>query len=292
MPALEAQTPLAKEIASLKSGSSKTIKELMKGRADVYKLNPFDIQIEPGFNARDVSSPKVQEHIDCLALSIANIGLQRPIKVQMRNGKAKLIDGECRLRAVIRAIEVHGAEIRTVDAILANKTLSDAEATLALVVDNGGLDLNALEKAQAFKRLDAFGWSRKEIAEKSGYTEARVGQLIELAGVPDDLKAMIKGDEISSTLAWSIAKENDFDAEATMTCVKAALAEAQSKGRVKVTARSVAGSRMSIKSTVSTILRAADVAEDTEEDGTGMVIVSFARADWDTLQQALKLNLL
>lgn len=292
MPALEAQSPLAKEIAALKSGDAKSIKDLMKGRADVYKLNPFDIQIEPGFNARDVTSPKVQEHIESLAQSIASIGLQKPIKVQMRNGRAKLIDGECRLRAVIRAIEVHGAEIRTVDAILANKTLSDAEATLALVVDNGGLDLNALEKAQAFKRLDAFGWSRKEIAERAGYTEARVGQLIELAGVPDELKTMIKNDEISSTLAWSIAKENDFDAEATMSCVKAALAEAQSKGRVKVTARSVAGTRTSIKSTVSSILKSADICEDEEEDGDGMVIVSFRRDDWNTLQQALKLNLI
>ena len=293
MPALAAKTPLAKEIASLAStGETNTIKQIMKGRSDVYKINPFNIEIEEGFNERDVTQPKVQAHIDGLAKSIAAIGLQKPIKVKMTKGKAKLIDGECRLRAVIRAIEVYDAEIRTVDAILAPKTMSDAEATLSLVVDNSGLDLNPLEKANVFKRLDAYGWSRKEIADRVGLTEARITQLIELAAVPEPLKEMIKREEIAPTLAWHIAKENDFDADATMEAVDAATAEAKSKGRQKVTARSVAGTRTSIKSTLASSLSAADICEDSEEDGEELVIVSFKRGDWDNLQKSLKLNLI
>jgi ParB/RepB/Spo0J family partition protein len=289
MPVLEATTPLAQSIAQrAKKGGSKSIKELMQGRSDNYKLNPFDIVIEPGFNARDVNSPKVQEHIDGLAKSISAIGLQRALKVRMKSGTAFLVDGECRLRAVIRAIEVYGAEIRTVEVKLADKTMSDAEATLSLVVDNSGLDLNALEKAAVFKRLDSYGWTLNEIAERAGLSSVRVSQLIELAAVPESIKDMIRSDEIAPTLAWSISKENNFDEADTMRCIKTALAEAKGQGRKRVTARHVAGTRTSIKQTVTSILREC-TPEDCGEDG---IVLAFTRDQFDALQQALKLNLL
>lgn len=288
MPALAPKTDLSKSIASMAVKQSTTIKGLMKGRSDIYKVNPFDIQIEKGFNERNVDAPAVQAHIDNLARSIASIGLQKPLRVRMKGGQAKLLDGECRLRGVIRAIEVYGAEIRTVEVMLASKTMSDAEATLALVVDNSGLELNPLEKSGVFKRLMAYGWSTKEIADGVGCTPSRVTQLIELAAVPDEMKDMIRNGEIAPTLAWSIAKDNDFDSEATMKCVKDGLAEAKSVGQVKVTARNITTPRVSAKSVVSAIFQSADICEDVEDE---MVVVSFTRSDWDALEKALKLNI-
>jgi ParB family transcriptional regulator, chromosome partitioning protein len=290
MPVLEAESPLAKSIAANAKVDGTSIKDYMKGRRDVYMLNPFDIEIEPGFNARDVTRPEVQEHIDNLAKSIKEIGLQRPLKVRMKNNKPKLIDGECRLRATIRAIEVYEAEIVAIPVTTTDKTMTDAEATLALVVENSGLDLNALEKSVVFKRLVAFGWSLNEIAERAGLSAVRVSQLIELAAVPDSVKEMIRNDEIAPTLAWSIAKENDFDEKATLRCIKAAMKEARRSGRNKVTARHVGG-RVSFKSSITSILSSAEVFADSE-DGEDIVMVTFTRDQFDNLQKLAKINLL
>jgi ParB/RepB/Spo0J family partition protein len=292
MSTLVAESDLAKSIASKAQGTGKSIKDFMKGRRDQYMLNPFDIVIEDGFNARDINSAKSQEHIDGLAKSITAIGLQRPLKVRMKNGRPVLIDGECRLRGTIRAIEVYGAEIVAVPVALTDKTMSDAEATLSLVVENSGEPLNALEKSVVYKRLQTYGWSLQDIAERAGCSAVRVSQLIELAGVPDEVKEMIRNDEIAPTLAWSIAKENDFDAKATIRCIKTALKEAKRSGRNRVTARHV-GSRQSFKATLTGILSSAvDVCADEEENGQEIVLVTFTREQFDMLQGLTKLNLL
>lgn len=289
MSVLEAESPLAKSIAAKAQGQGKSIKDFMKGRRDTYMLNPFDIVIEQGFNARDINSTAALEHIDGLAQSIKAIGLQRALKVRMKNGSPVLIDGECRLRATILAIETYGAEIVAVPVTLTDKTMSDADATLSLVVENSGLALNSLEKSVVFKRLQTYGWSLGDIAQRAGCTAARIGQLIELAGVSDSVKTMIRDDEISPTLAWSIAKENDFDEKATLKCIKSALKEAKRSGRSRVTARHV-GSRPSFKASMISILgSAADVCEDTEDD---MVLVTFTRDQFDELQRLTKLSLI
>lgn len=292
MPVMVAESPLAQSIASNAKGTGKSIKDFSTSRRDTYMLNPFDIIIEEDFNARDITAPKVQEHIDNLAKSIKAIGLQRPLKVRMKNGKPILIDGECRLRAVIRAIEVYDAEIIAVEVKTTDRTMSDAEATLSLVVENSGLELNALEKSVVFKRLASYGWNHNEIAERAGCSAVRVGQLIELAAVPESVKEMIRNDEIAPTLAWSIAKENDFDEKATIRCINKALKEARRSGRNRVTARHVGG-RVSFKSSVCSILSSAiDVCADEEENGDEIVLLTLTRAKFEELQGLTKLNLL
>ena len=287
MPVMEAESPLAKNIAAGAKGTGKSIKDYMKGRRDVYMVNPFDIEIEDGFNARDVTSPKVVEHIDNLAISIKEIGLQRPLKVRMKKGRPILIDGECRLRATIRAIEVYDAEIVAVPVTTTDKTMSDAEATLALVVENSGLDLNALEKSLVFKRLASYGWSTNDIAARAGLSSVRVIQMLELAAVPESLKEMIRRDEIAPTLAWSLAKDNDFDEKTTMQCVKAALKQARNAGRNKVTARHVGGSRVSFKASVLNIF-AGGMIEDVGEDG---IVIAFTREEAEQLAQLKVISL-
>lgn len=292
MNVLVAESDLGKSIAAKAAGEGKSIKDFMKGRRDQYMLNPFDIVIEDGFNARDVNSPAVQQHIDELALSIKADGLLRPLKVRMKGNRPVLIDGECRLRATIRAIEVYEAEIVAIPVLLTDKTMTDAEATLALVAENSGLPLNALEKAVVFKRLQTYGWQLGEIAERACCSAVRVSQLIELAGVPEAVKEMIRNDEIAPTLAWSIAKENDFDEKATIRCIQTALKEAKRSGRTRVTARHV-GTRQSFKMNITSILSGAiDVCADTEENGDEIVLVTFTREQFDALQGIAKLKLL
>lgn len=286
MPVLEAESTLAQSIQSNAKGEAQSIKDIMLGRSDVYKLNPFDIVIEPGFNARDVNSPGTLEHIDGLAKSIANFGLQRPLKVRMKGNRPVLRDGECRLRAVKRAIEVYGAEIRTVDCLLASKGMSDADDILSLVVENSGRDLNALEKSDVFKRLMSHGWSLNEIADRSGLSTVRVTQLIELAAVPEAVKVMIRNDEIAPTLAWQVAKEEGFDSERTLERITNARETAVKTGKKRVTARFAKGTKTSFRTSLADCLDGC-VVEDMEDDG---FVVIFTREKFEALRELSKFD--
>lgn len=286
MPVLEAESPLAQTIQSLAKGEATSIKDISQGRSDVHKLNPFDIAIEPGFNARDVNAPGTLEHIDGLAQSIASIGLQRPLKVRMKGGRPVLLDGECRLRAVKRAIDVYDAEIRTVDCILASKGVSDADAVLSLIVDNGGRDLNALEKADVCKRLTNYGWSINDIAVKTGLSSVRVIQLVETAAIPEAVKEMIRNDEIAPTLAWQVAKEEDFDAERTMARILNAATVAKDSGKKRVTARFAKATKPSFRTSLADCLYGC-VVEDMEDDG---FVVVFTREKFEALKALSKFD--
>ncbi len=283
-------TDLSRAIAARTEGRSGGIKTLAEGRSDIHKVNPFLINVEEGFNVRDFDSDRMKEHVDALAQSIVKVGLKRALKVRMKNGKLTLVDGECRLRAVYRAIEVYSAEIRTIKVELADKGMSDADATLGIAVENGSLELTALEKGAVFKRLENYGWSISDIAESVGLTAVRVTQLIELTSVPEAVKVMIREGDIAATLAWDIAKKADFDETVIMARVGEAKVKAGEAGKTRVTARNVTGSRSSLAEKIAAIIAAADIDEDTTED-QHVVCISMSRAEADSLAKLLKIEI-
>lgn len=284
-----ATSPLAKSIAAM-AGEGSTIKEISKGRTDLYKMNPFNIVVEEGFNPRTFGSEAKKESIDSLAKSIAAVGVKRPLKVRMENSIPYLVDGERRLRAVMRAIDVYGAEIRTVKVELAERGMTKAEATLETILQNDGEPLTALEKATAFKRLRNFGWSDKEIADSVGMTAARIGQLIELTLLPTEVHVMVENDEISPTLAWEIARTFDFEEGATLEAINAAKVTAEANGKKKVTPKSVSGTRTSFKDTVLSAFKDVKAEAINEEDEDDVVLV-MTRAQFDVIAPLLKIEL-
>lgn len=287
---LTLSTPLGQSIAARAEGRSGGIKNLSEGRADLYQVNPTLINIEEGFNVRDFESPRMLARIDELAQSIAKVGLKRALKVRMKNGKLVLVDGECRLRAIIRAIEEYGAEIRTVKVELVDRAFSDAEAVLSIAVENDAYELTPLEKGTVYKRLEAFGWSLADIAQSVGLTTVRVTQLIELTAVPEAVKQMIRDGAIAPTLAGRIAKDNDFDEARTIEAVTSAQKVAAQAGRSKITPRSVVSSRPSLKSSLTDIFSAASACED-EDEGETVVILTLSREKADALEALLKIKL-
>lgn len=280
-----ATTPLAQKIAAraeARTGSS--MKSLADGRSDVFRVNPFLIKIEAGFNTREIDAPATQEHIDELAQSIAKIGVQRPLKVRNKGGEMLLKDGECRLRATIRAIEVYGAEIVSVPVLLADRSESDADSALGILVENSGLPLTPLAKAAVVTRLKGFGWTDEDIAAKAGMSKARVLQLLELNGLGEEVKTLIRTEVVSPTLAVDIARSNKWDDEATVAEIKAAQTEVAARGKTRVTAKAVA-SKVKPITVVTDILSAAVVSSDGEN-----VNVSMSREEWEQIRTALKID--
>lgn len=204
-----------------------TLKQQSSGRSDLFKLDPRLIQIESGFNARNFDAADVSEHIDALALSIRENGVRVPLTVRMDAGNVTLVDGECRLRAVRKLIS-DGVEIATVPVMAATRYESDEERLASSVTLNSGKPFTRLELANVCKRLMAYGWTVKQIAEKLGKTVPGIKSLLELTTLPQKVKSQIEAGKVSATAAQKAVKEHGADAADIIDS-----AEKQSNGKAK-----------------------------------------------------------
>jgi ParB family chromosome partitioning protein len=69
---------------------------------------------------------------------------------------------------------------------------------LALVENLQRADLNAIEEAQAYRRLgDEFGLAQSEIAARVGRSRTAVANSLRLLGLSDEMKGSLAGGEIS-----------------------------------------------------------------------------------------------
>lgn len=218
--------------------ASKTgISQIVKGRADLYKVDPRDIHVVDGFNARNFDDPDNAEHIENLAMSIAEIGVKTPLRVRYNNGQIELVDGECRLRATMLAIS-RGAEILTVPVITEDRYANDADLVLSQLTSNSGKNFTPIEKAAAFKRLIGFGWSEADIAKKSGMTKIRVMQLLELSAAPAEVAQMVSQGKVSASLAIETLRDAP-DAGVAVETLQAGLADAERAGKTRATKKNV-----------------------------------------------------
>lgn len=203
-----------------------TVKELSQGTAGtIHKVNPLAIRVQDGFNLRDMTTQAAREHVEWLAASIAEIGLQKPLAVQIRDGAAFVVDGHCRLTAVKLAIERFGAEIKTVPVTFVDPKTSEPDLVVAMAGGvNEGLRLSVAEKAEGVARLLKWGWTHGNIAKRFGMPESRVFQLLDVARLPAEIKQEVKEGTISASLAVEAVKEAP-SAQMAVTAVKEAVKE-------------------------------------------------------------------
>lgn len=121
-----------------------------------------------------------------LAASITRHGLMQPILVRpMGNGKHEIIAGERRFRAA------RLAGLEEVPVII--REVPDEQAlALALVENIQREDLNALEEAQAVKRLiDEFQYSHEQAALAIGRSRSATSNLLRLLNLAEPVQTML-----------------------------------------------------------------------------------------------------
>ena len=134
-----------------------------------------------------------------LATSIRTQGLVQPLVVRLRtpeeqrDGKGAsfvLIAGERRWRAAQKA------SMREVPVVV--KDVSAARAfELALVENLQREDLNAIEEAEAYRRLsEEFGYTQEELAGRVGRARETVANSLRLLKLPDRVRQMVARDEL------------------------------------------------------------------------------------------------
>lgn len=139
-------------------------------RTDIYKISPYDIEIQEGFNSRiDFSID------DEFVKSISRNGVLNPISVipyfnhEEEKEKYMLVDGERRYRATLKAIS-QGADIKRIPALFLSKSITKEEQLIQQLVRNDGKRFNEYENALAMKKImDVGNYTAGEVLEKLGW---------------------------------------------------------------------------------------------------------------------------
>ena len=202
-------------------------------RGVLQNLDPVLIVEEPGWNQRQ-ETPALIAHIETLAGSIKSIGVIEPLTAYMRGDEVVLVNGHCRLAAV-RKLLAEGHEVKLVPVRVEPHTANDADRVLSMVTRNSGKPLEPIEVANVFKQLLAFGWSVAEIAAKSGYSDGRVSQLLQLNAAPEKVKGMISRGEVAATTAAKVLQESGPVAGAAI--LEEAVTTAKANGKKKASGK-------------------------------------------------------
>ncbi len=230
-------------------------------RRDYHMINPRLIDVEPQFNPRDYTLPENREHIDSIKKSISEIGLIQPLVVRFNRetGRATIVDGECRLRSIMELIEEGHPVLSDADVPCfpaPQGSTDEGSRLLTAITANTGKPLSKCELGGAFQRLFNFGLSPDKIAARTGYTERFIGEAIELADAPQEIKNLLSEQAITPSLALATLRAKGSEAPAVL---KQRVEEAKANGQpIAKREKKTRQEKESSKSTSSTVLYAAE----------------------------------
>lgn len=160
--------------------SSLEAAELMHISVDQIDPNPFQPRRE--FDPAEIAA---------LADSLRQHGMLQPIIVRPAGDRYQVIAGERRLRASVEA-QLHEIQARVME--LDDQRVSE----LAMVENLQREDLNAMEKAVAFRRyLDGYGGTQEELAGRLGVDRSTLSNLLRLLELPEEIRDAVRSKKIS-----------------------------------------------------------------------------------------------
>jgi ParB family chromosome partitioning protein len=166
--------------------------ELLQLAVDQIDPNPFQPRRE--FDPAEIAA---------LADSLRQHGMLQPVIVRGAGERFQLVAGERRLRA---AIEAHLHEIPARVLELDDQRVSE----LAMVENLQREDLNALEKAAAFKGyLERYGGTQEELAGRLGLDRSTVSNLMRLLDLPQEVQDAVRSKKITQGHARALLGLSD-----------------------------------------------------------------------------------
>ncbi len=161
---------------------------------DINLLEPNPLQ------PRGLITP---ESLAELAESIREHGILEPLVVAKTPAGFQIIAGERRWRASKLA------GLKKVPVIM-KETSPRGMLEMAIVENVQRQDLNALERAQAYRRLmDEFGLANAEIAQRVGKSPAYISNTIRLLTLPDALKDAVMSEQTTEGHVRALAALED-----------------------------------------------------------------------------------
>lgn len=183
-----------------------------------------ELYIEDGYNVRGIDL----EHAKSLSEAYIAGDFVPPLVVQVTDKGVKVIDGHHRYTGARMASE-SGCEIARLEC--SDFTGSEADRVALMITSSQGRPLEPLERAAAYKRLSAQGWTSQEISTKVKRSISDVELHLNLLNVDESMLDMVKAGEIAATTAVSVTREHGENAPKV---AREALEKAKSEGKTKV----------------------------------------------------------
>jgi ParB family chromosome partitioning protein len=144
-----------------------------------------------------------EDALEELAGSISTRGLIQPIVVRPQGDRYQIVAGERRWRAAQRA-RLHEVPVLIRD-------FDEIETLEVSIVENvQRQDLNAIEEAEAYKRLiEEFGHTQEALAKLVHKSRSHVANLLRLLDLPQPVRAMVGSGELSMGHARALISADD-----------------------------------------------------------------------------------
>ena len=208
--------------------SSKDLTSVKRG--DLFKIDPRFLKEEEGFNIRNYETEEALAHVESLTESMLAGGYIPPVVVRTDGkGNVFLVDGHCRHRAALKAIE-RGAEGLMLAAV--NFKGSDADRVELMLRSDDGLKFSPLETAHGYLRLYRMGLNLSDVAKRVGKSMSLVSQYIMLATSNMDVQRLVSEGKVSAAAAISVLQKHGEDSGRVL---QETLDSAASQGEKKVT---------------------------------------------------------
>jgi ParB family chromosome partitioning protein len=205
------------------------------GRGTIQMVPVASIEPHPGQPRRIFQEEALAE----LAASIQSRGVIQPIVVRPHGHRFQIVAGERRWRAAQRA------RLHEIPAIV--RDFSDEETLEVALIENiQREDLNAIEEAQAYKRLVAdFGHTQEELGKLVHKSRSHVANLLRLLDLPAKVQVMVGAGQLSMGHARALVSAADPEGLAEEV-IRRGLSVRETErlaqaGKAKTTARAAAG---------------------------------------------------
>ncbi|WP_332810592.1 ParB/RepB/Spo0J family partition protein [Sphingomonas sp.] len=191
---MSSEPPLKRRPSGLGRGLSSLLGEVAEetavsgsSRAGVQQIAVASIDPHPDQPRREFDDEALAE----LAASIRTRGLIQPIVVRPHAGRYQIVAGERRWRAAQKA------QLHEIPVII--REFSDSDAfEVALLENIQRQDLNAIEEAEAYKRLvSEYGHSQETLGRLVHKSRSHVANLMRLLELPTRVRNMVATGDLS-----------------------------------------------------------------------------------------------
>ncbi|NOZ86378.1 MAG: ParB/RepB/Spo0J family partition protein [Deltaproteobacteria bacterium] len=239
-------------------------------RLGVEQLEPLSIGQPRGEPLRDIEE---------LVASVREQGVLQPLWVRKKGHKYEIIAGERRWRAAQKA------GVGEVPAIIFKDITNQQALVLALIENLQREDLNPMEEAESYARLQKeFSLTQEEIASKVGKDRSTVANSMRLLDLPKKVKQLVLDGKLSGSHARTLlAFKDDLIIEKTARDIVEkglTVRELESKVTAKRSKRKVKGKESSspqIKVVVEKLQRAMGTkVKIVDRNGKGRIEIGYS----------------
>lgn len=217
------------------------------GGSPIVELDPSSIEADPLQPRQVFDDAKIDE----LASSLKEHGVIQPLIVRRIGSSFRLVAGERRLRAAVKAgIEKVPAVIREMD---------DREAVEVSLVENlQREELGPLEQAGAFQRLsEEFGLTQEQIAWRVGKSRPEVTNTLRLLKLEPEVKKLLTEGKLTGGHGRALLA---LEREKQVRLARMAVSRGLSVRKIEEMA-SAEARRTQLKDNVSRLVRRRDAEE-------------------------------